>query len=1550
MMNRKQWGYLLLLAGLWFGWNGTAGAAVAELEQDGQRLYRLSNDCLTVVINPSCGGRVEEFRRTGGVNLVSPRPADLAPGGSGLGQERLRSGGVLVDRTAWVKWKVVAAGGENGRSFVTLENSDSPLHFVKTYTLRDGIASLTVDYAVDNPGTGDFIGNLWFITAPFPEGTGAMRYYYPLAEQSSWPDLAGGRASLEPVRWPETDGNITVNHAAAGWVAALNDAGNGILLETGYPDLGSFYQWLPDNPMLQGTLEFLTGDLKIRPLSEGKALAQARPEREDSLFDYIFRTSYSVMPLDGCEAVNAADNHIAGYLTREAGRLRAVLRSDRDYGTVTARCGEAERPVTLNALAAAELDLPLPDESPVVSLELLNAEGRKIATLVKSFETAHRPPPAAEKNTLFTYAPNHAELFTDFPQDIICWAADTAEKTSLLLFAVAWSHRDSAELTVRGNFDFDLVEVGYPHQLAFDISDNRSWIAPDPVDYARRMVDRAHEVIVIASTIRWEILPEEVRERIAAQVAEGTGLIYVDPPGGIESLGLELHYNPEATENLNRAVPYEMLPAIRTDADPAAPPLKVYDCGQGRVIAVNYRLNQNDLVWQVESYGLVPGPDFAAGCRFNYYDYHFSQLLRAIRLAARRRPAAEITGMTADPDRLTLAVAAAAPAAGSVVLEVRNKYGEVVDRTESEAVLPQGAGQLVLPLPTTQMTLDGDYFYNAFLKIDDHTADWFTVVQNRPAAGAIEKFTLAKKSFEPGEAVTGTIRFRGAVDGAGLSLVMKDRYDRLLARRNFTELPPELTFSIEPAVRPETTLSTVELELTRDGRLLDRTEATWTTQLPPRNGLTFTCWGSCSNYFADEYHRYLVEMGFDEVIGYDGQLTDFGQQRIAAESALRSNINYIPIGISRLMGWTANSKPNSDGIRTPCLRDPEYLAELGRTVNAVVANIADYQPNAYFIGDENSLFMWDIFHDYCHSPRCLAAFRTWLRTRYASLAELNAAWQTDFTAWEQVKPLKLAEAQQQRQYASWIEHRTFMFTALTGAVKTEYEAMKAADPAGRLGVSGMAMTDLNVGFDWHEVLPYLDRAIVYEHSGLDDVLRSFARPGSGLGSWTGYNAAVPEIRENNYRQILNGLRANGNWANGYLLRHGDLKVNDYGRQLKEMIAELKQSGLDVITEPANRMPSPFALYFSIPSMLLCDATDERVIDNRRCYQRNFGGWTGLLANLGWPGPLVIGPGELPELDPERTPYLILPLAQAMSDADLEAIERYVASGGKLIADVLPGVCYDNGNPRPENPFRKLFGVEARLRSPADPAECPVWNGRTLEAELGDSQLKLTGGRPLLAADRRIMIGNAGHLLLNLLPNRYGRGRANTALADPVTAVFRTALELAGARDDWTILLPPNAEAARYTLDGNCYVGLTRAAVGKEERDDAVLRFDRPYCIYDLLQRRLVGTADCYETALDGCDVRLLALLPEPTRPYSLSVAKRGREMTAVVENPGIAGLFRLEVFRPDGMLYPPATGNHAGKPRTEVAVDPGLEPMPGEWVFKVINLLDNTTVEKTVRW
>ena len=84
-----------------------------------------------------------------------------------------------------------------------------------------------------------------------------------------------------------------------------------------------------------------------------------------------------------------------------------------------------------------------------------------------------------------------------------------------------------------------------------------------------------------------------------------------------------------------------------------------------------------------------------------------------------------------------------------------------------------------------------------------------------------------------------------------------------------------------------------------------------------------------------------------------------------------------------------------------------------------------FEPLFYCLGDENSLTSYGIPFDFCFSEHTLRAFRTWLRTRHASLEALNQVYGTTYRSFDEVIPATTEQAQDPLNVPSWVDHRLF---------------------------------------------------------------------------------------------------------------------------------------------------------------------------------------------------------------------------------------------------------------------------------------------------------------------------------------------------------------------------------------------------------------------------------------------------------------------------------------------------------------------------------------------
>lgn len=95
-----------------------------------------------------------------------------------------------------------------------------------------------------------------------------------------------------------------------------------------------------------------------------------------------------------------------------------------------------------------------------------------------------------------------------------------------------------------------------------------------------------------------------------------------------------------------------------------------------------------------------------------------------------------------------------------------------------------------------------------------------------------------------------------------------------------------------------------------------------------------------------------------------------------------------------------------DTDRYWCTDRPEVREPMGRYIDAVVTRYAGARP----------LAMWNLWNEPtkppCHCPHTRAAFLAWIRTRYRTLAELQAAWRGEHSVFDHLCPSSLEELDQ----------------------------------------------------------------------------------------------------------------------------------------------------------------------------------------------------------------------------------------------------------------------------------------------------------------------------------------------------------------------------------------------------------------------------------------------------------------------------------------------------------------------------------------------------------
>lgn len=140
-----------------------------------------------------------------------------------------------------------------------------------------------------------------------------------------------------------------------------------------------------------------------------------------------------------------------------------------------------------------------------------------------------------------------------------------------------------------------------------------------------------------------------------------------------------------------------------------------------------------------------------------------------------------------------------------------------------------------------------------------------------------------------------------------------------------------------------------------------------------------------------------------------------------------------------------------------------------------------------------------------HSPRCAQAYRTWLKNKYLDVRTLNAAWETDFKAWDEIPAGEGTRRPVQADFhlfrystlASWATHIR----------KATHEGHPAAVYAFRTGTTKMESNLVQLGFDLGRYARSCDLLLAEEST--DPFTMAMIRTAAELSGGTWGMEAVP---------------------------------------------------------------------------------------------------------------------------------------------------------------------------------------------------------------------------------------------------------------------------------------------------------------------------------------------------------------------------------------------------------------------------------------------------------
>jgi Beta-galactosidase len=403
--------------------------------------------------------------------------------------------------------------------------------------------------------------------------------------------------------------------------------------------------------------------------------------------------------------------------------------------------------------------------------------------------------------------------------------------------------------------------------------------------------------------------------------------------------------------------------------------------------------------------------------------------------------------------------------------------------------------------------------------------------------------------------------------------------------------------------------------------------------------------------------------------------------------------------------YAANPSDLSVFVRDPGLSDPVWLKRIEDRLTTVVDAAKADHPIYYSLGDETGIADLAANWDFDIAPASLTGFRAWLQTQYPSLAALNAEWGTHYATWDEVAP-ELTTAAMRRSgdnFAAWSDFKAWMDVAYARALRVGTDAVHRADPTALAAIEGAQVPGWG-GYDYTLLAHAVDVIEIYDTYENLAILRSL---NPDVVTLTTAFSTKPRQLHMIWREWLRGCRGLVLWDdhNGIVRPDGTPgpDAKGYAAVFAALRGPLGRAVLDSrpVYDPVAILYSPAS--FRVAWMLehraggAAWATRTAAEEDTGDAQREALAADGqALEHLGLT-PRYVGPDQLARGELGGAKALILPSAIALSAADATAVGRFVAHGGRVIADVVPGSFDEHGRRLARASLADLFeGGEGRI--------------------------------------------------------------------------------------------------------------------------------------------------------------------------------------------------------------------------------------------------------------
>ena len=1107
--------------------------------------------------------------------------------------------------------------------------------------------------------------------------------------------------------------------------------------------------------------------------------------------------------------------------------------------------------------------------------------------------------------------------------------------------------REVVELAQRFEMDYDILDGGYAGDAI---------CSPDGRRVMRTMDEDGYEVYVIGGRLDANF-EESIREKVEA----GAGLVVISGLGRLGNYCTPDDLQPiDGDHYIMRDLPWDYMPAHLLEE------VRVGQIGEGTVVWLNFPYDRSR-IW-----GIVPVEtgDYAAWTtrEMRYWEYWYAFMARAIYYAARGE--GEVT-LSEDADAIRVA---GAPAGATVEITPRHtrelRWGEpelLAEPRVLPAEAPFGIGwRNEFPA--------GDLIYDLTVcDADGSTLYWGARVTPHEQVATIESIDLSADFYEPGDTATAAIAVADPPADATVHARLIDSWERVIAEAN-APAAGQVTLEMVPAAEDIlTTGHKLFVKLMLDGREID---SAWTDVYFPaiNNDSPLQDWhistwgdGMTNPFITHQYSKMLMELGFNGKFGSSPYMT--------AETPL------ITATHSRAGAPFGGNAKIEDGVRDPCLSNPEVIAGYETGAAEEVTEYREFGPFAVNVRDEATLASRHTRREVCFSDYCQARYREWLQERYGDIAALNAEWGTDYAGFDEITGARTEDVRGTDNFAPFVDFRTFMTDVWVDGMRGITEAYGSAWPGVRVGHTntfGAMPTNGNdfwklctqTGFEWAQ--EYSEAIKGNAQKAVFELWRSFLQGRTGEDfpnyGWIGYDHSPEAVKYEPWWLALHDSGGVTYYATNavspergksWALVHPTQSYTQYSYDVQDTLTDLRE-GIGKALLDGRRADPDVAILWSHPSMLVawCESEWTQPVPPETDVNDSYGSWfksafyfrlalQELQLMYNYVAPEQVLAGEL-----DRYKLLYLPMTCAISDELGEALVEWVEGGGTLMADMRFGVTDEHGAPRGGELLERLFGVR-RVQPGAVYALTTLTGpgGQTFETSgheiveaVGDAETDASypDGTPAVIFRE---VGQGKTAYLNGVLPKYDP--TVVRMIDELTR--EGGVERHVAVDSGDAEAPARAwECARYELGDAEIVGLIRDHRLVEEAQTCTVNFDRTAHIYDMRARQYIGETDSTLTTLGPGETAMYALLPYEVT--GLQITGELPDLRASVMGDGdlTDHVLHVTVTDPQGNPAPAYTRNVlAPGGSAELHIPLALNDPAGEWTVTVRDVLSGVEASAT---